>query len=117
MKSFTRPELNALLAVARKHSSIDALMLTVIFNHGLRVSEAVCMTRKHLVDGFLLIQRLKQSRKTNQPLLPNERVGLEALAAKHSDGSRFWLSEYEPHVARVIAWRLVQKYGKEAGIP
>ena len=25
---------------------------------------------------------------------------------------RFWLAQYEPHVARVIAWRLVQKYGK-----
>lgn len=115
MKSLTRPELDALLAVAAKYSSLDSLMLSAMFNHGLRVSEATGLTREHIIDGHLLIQRLKRSRKTNQPLLPNEKAGLEALASKVE--GRFWLPQYAPHVARVIAWRLVQRYGREAGIP
>lgn len=53
MKSFTRPELDALLTVAARYSELDAMMLSVIFNHGLRVSEAVCLTREHIVGGYL----------------------------------------------------------------
>src|SRR5436305_1825796 len=116
MKSLTRPELDALLTVAAKYSELDALMLACIFNHGLRISEAVVLTRANIVDGHIVVQRLKGSRKTNQPLLGNEKLGLETLAVAHS-GGRFFLSEYKPSVARVIAWRRVQKYGREAGIP
>lgn len=117
MKSLTRPELDGLLTVARKYSELDYLMLACIFDHGLRVSEAVCLTKDNIVDGYLVVQRLKGSRKTSQPLLGNERLGLESLATAHSDGGRFFLTEYEPTVARVIAWRRVQKYGREAGVP
>lgn len=116
MKSLTKVELAALLAVAAKHDSLDALMLSVIFNHGLRISEATLMTKANVIDGHVVIQRRKGSRKTSQPLLPNE-TELVALAAKHADGSRWWLAQYSENVARVIAWRKVQKYGKEAGIP
>jgi type 1 fimbriae regulatory protein FimB len=116
MKSLTKSELAGLLAVAVKHNTLDALMLSVMFNHGLRISEATGLTKDNIVDGYLVIQRLKGSRKTNQPLLANEKAGLEALASKVT--GRFWLAEYaQGTVARVIAWRLVQKYGKEAGIP
>ena len=118
MKSLTKSELAGLLEVAARHNSLDALMLSVMFNHGLRISEATGLTKANIVGGYLVIQRLKRSRKTTQTLLPSEKAGLEALAAKHADGGRFWLAEYEQGtVARVIAWRLVQKYGKEAGIP
>jgi type 1 fimbriae regulatory protein FimB len=110
MKSLTRPELDALLAVALRHSESDALMLAVIFNHGLRISEAISLTRANIVDGHLVIQRLKGSRKTNQPLLGDEKLGLESLAA-HSDGGRFF------PIRRETAWRRVQRYGQEAGIP
>lgn len=115
MKSLTRFELDSLLTVALKHSELDYLMLTCIFNHGLRVSEAVGLTRTNVIDGHLVIQRLKGSRKTSQPLLGNEKLGLEVLAVATT--GRFFLAEYKPSVARVIVWRRIQKYGKEAGIP
>lgn len=117
MKSLTRPELDALLAVALRHSELDYLMLATIFNHGLRVSEAVGLTKHNIIDGYLVIQRLKGSKKTNQPLLGNEKLGLETLAVAHLDGGRFFLTQYKPTVARVIAWRKIRAYGKEAGVP
>ena len=111
MKSLTRPELDALLAVALKHSELDYLMLTTIFNHGLRISEAISLTKDNIVGGYLVVQRLKRSRKTNQPLLGTEKLGLESLAAACSTGERFFKMD------RTTAWRRVQKYGQLAGIP
>jgi len=117
MKSLTKPELAALLAVAFKHSELDYLMLAAIFNHGLRVSEAVALTRANIVDGHIIVQRLKGSRKTNQPLLGNEKLGLETLAVACATGERFFLRNYKLTSARVIVWRRIQQYGREAGIP
>jgi len=110
MKSLTRPELDALLAVAFKHSELDFLMLATIFNHGLRVSEAVSLTRANIVDGYIVVQRGKGSRKTSQPLQGNEKIGLESLAVACGTGEKFFKMD------RTTAWRRVQKYGQEAGI-
>lgn len=107
MKSLLKAELDALLAVAEKHDPLIALLLLVIFNHGLRVSEALSLTAANLVDGYLVVQRLKGSRKTTQKLLPNERERLEALAAK---GGRFWT------LSRFAVDRRIAAYGREAGI-
>lgn len=109
MKHLTKDELNGLVAVAEKHDPTFALLILVIFNHGLRISEALALTTENLVDGFLVVQRLKGSRKTTQPLLPSERQRLEARAAE----SPKVLFDYH----RMTAWRRMQAYGAEAGIP
>ena len=107
-KSLTRPELDALLAVARKHSEADYLMILVTFNHGLRVSETLRLTSQNFVDGYIVVQRLKKSRKTTQPLLPNEVDGLRALGKP---------GECLFPIHRSTFWRRMQEYGDEAGIP
>lgn len=109
MKSLTKPELDSLLAVAKKYSAQDHLMLLVAFNHGLRVSEVLSLTRNNVVDGFLVVQRLKNSRKTVQRLLPTEAAELVALAAS-TDGPLF-------PICRRTADRKIKRYGAEAGIP
>lgn len=108
MKSLTRPELDSLLAVAAKYNPLHALMFRVTFNHGLRVSETLSLTRENVVNGYLVVQRLKGSRKTSQPLMADERDGLMKLA---KDEGRFFPT-YRMHF-----WRLMQKYGAEAGVP
>lgn len=108
MKSLNATELASLIAVARKHSPQDALMLTVCFSHALRVSELLSLTRENIVDSHLVIQRSKGSRKTIQPLLPDERDGLLELAK--NDGRFF-------DICRKTVWSRIQKYGAEAGIP
>lgn len=109
MKHLTKDELNGLLTVAERHDPIFALMILVTFNHGLRISEALALNAGSLVDGFLVVQRLKGSRKTTQPLLANERARIEARASE----SPKQLFSY----SRMTAWRRMQAYGQEAGIP
>jgi integrase len=105
MKSLTRQELDALLAVTPEP---DRLMFLVAFNHGLRVSEVINLDASNIVDGHLIVQRLKRSRRTTQPLLPNEKDGLLALAKQ--SGKFFPMSRY-------TADRRLKEYGKKAGIP
>jgi integrase len=110
MKSLTRAELDSLLAVAAKYSTTDALLFLLTFNHGLRVSEVCSLTAKNIADGFLTVQRLKGSKKTTQPLLPNEKEGLLRLAAVRKTGTLFQIS-------RTTVWRRIKQYGVEAGVP
>jgi len=105
VKSLNRTELDALLAVARQHSEQDYLMLLVTFNHGLRASETLALTPNNLVDGHLVVQRLKGSKKTTQKLLKDEREFLEKLTG------RFF------PMSRITFWRRMQEYGAEANIP
>jgi integrase/recombinase XerD len=108
MKALTKVELDSLLRVAAKHNPLHALMFLVTFNHGLRVSETLSLTRENILNGYLVVQRLKGSKKTAQPLQANEREALLALA--QNEGRLF-------PTYRMNYWRLMQKYGTEAGIP
>jgi integrase/recombinase XerD len=100
MKSLTRDELDRLLAAAGS----DALMFRVIFNHGLRVSEVIALTDANVIDGHLVVQRLKGSKKTTQPLLGDER---ELLTMK---------GVFFP-MCRMTVWRRIQAAGAKADIP
>ena len=108
MKSLTKPQLESLLQVARKHSESDYLTLLVGFNHGLRVSEILSLSPENIVNGTLVVQRLKRSRKTAQPLLPNEKELLETLAAV---GKPFFT------ICRKTLWLHMKQYATEAGLP
>lgn len=105
MKSLSKTELDALLAATPEP---DRLMFLTAFNHGLRVSEVVNLDASNIVDGHLVVQRLKRSRRTTQPLLPNEKDGLLALAKQ--SGKFFPISRW-------TADRRLKEYGKKAGIP
>ena len=105
MKSLTKKELDALLAATPEP---DRLMFLTAFNHGLRVSEVVNLDASNIVDGHLVVQRLKRSRRTTQPLLPNEKDGLLALAKQQG--------KFFP-ISRWTADRRLKEYGKKAGIP
>ena len=104
MKSLTREELARLVEVASQHSAMDSLLIRVIFNHGLRISEALALTDENIVSGHLVVQRLKKSRKTTQPLLPDEQE-LKSLRG------RFF------NICRRTFDRRMKEYGTKAGIP
>jgi integrase len=59
MQHLIRSQLVALLKVARKYSERDYLAILVGFTHGLRVSEILGLTTKQIVDGYIVVQRLK----------------------------------------------------------
>ena len=112
MKSLTQAELTALLNVA----GMFRLMFLCTFNHGLRVSEVLGLTRANLAQYMLDVQRLKGSKRTVQPLLPEERDGLLALAAT-STGYLFLPEIANRASARRQFNRLMIRYGALAGIP
>ena len=105
MKSFTREQLDRLLEVARKASLADYLMLLVTFNHGLRVSETLSLTKDNIANGYISVKRGKGSHRCEHPLLPNEAEYLSSLTGK-----------FFP-MTRMTFWRKMRKYGEAAGIP
>lgn len=108
MIAMTKEQLDAVLVVARKHSEDDYLALLIGFNHGLRVSEMVALSPANIVNGVLVVERLKGSRKTVQPLLPSER---DAVLAKVAAGVPFF------NIHRKTLWLHMKNYCKEAGVP
>jgi integrase len=108
MKSLTRSELAGLREQAKQCSELDELMILVMFNHGLRVSEAINLDSSNIQGDYIVVQRLKNSKKTSQPLMGDEKEALKSLAAKPG--------KFFP-MCRMTAWRKIQKYGKAANIP
>jgi integrase len=117
MQHLSKDELLALLREAKASRERDWLMILVGFWHGLRASEVTGFKRDAVRDGHLIIQRLKGSLRTVQPLvehpdpLLNERAALINFCSK----SMFNRSVFD--VSRSQFWRLVRKYAKAAGIP
>lgn len=108
MKSLTRVELDALLRVARLRSESDYLMFKLAFYHGLRISEVLSLSAENIVGGCLIIQRLKGSKRTIQPLPADDREAIEKLAA---NGGPFFM------ICRKTAWLHMKEYAAEAGVP
>jgi type 1 fimbriae regulatory protein FimB len=117
MNHLNRDELLSVLRVAKQQSERDWLLLLTTFWHGLRASEATGLKTEQIRDGYLSVQRLKGSLKTQQPLvahqnpLLNEKAALEKLVAGLPAKTRLF------PISRVQFFRLVRKYGHEAGLP
>src|SRR5271166_4486224 len=109
MKSMTTEQINSVLSVAKKYSAQDHLMFLVTFLHALRISETLSLTKENIIDEHLVLQRLKGSKRTIQPLLQQEKDAVLHLA-KTCEG-RFFT------ICRKTAWLHLRQYGKEAGIP
>src|SRR6267154_22707 len=88
MQHLSKDELLALLREAKASRERDWLMILVGFWHGLRASEVTGLKRDAVRDGHLIVQRLKGSLRTVQPLvehpdpLLNERQALIDFCAK-----------------------------------
>jgi integrase len=123
-KSLNSEQLTSLLSVARRHSELDYRALLIGFNHGLRVTELVGgwltdkegkrswypgLTKANVIDGHLVVQRLKGSHRTIQALLPSERDAVLHLAAT-------CVGRFFP-ISRKTLWLHAKQYAEEAGVP
>jgi integrase len=117
MNHLNRDELLSLRRVAKQQSERDWLLLLTTFWHGLRASEATGLRNEQIRDGFIVVQRLKGSLKTRQPLVANanplldEKTALESLVAGLPAKARIF------PIFRIQFFRIVQKYGREARLP
>jgi hypothetical protein len=105
----------ALLAAA--HTDRNRLFLTVIYEHALRVSEAISLTRGSVLRGYLQIKGKKNGRRTDERMSPSTlELWDKVTACLLPDTlvfpfSRQWASEgiYHPAAAKAgIALQLRQ---------
>ena len=117
IQSLTRDEILRLLVAARAHSEFHFLMILVAFAHGLRASEVVNLKVDDIRDGFIIVQRLKHSKKTTHPLIDNpepllnEKPALIEFIRNQSGEQRIF-----PR-SRSTFWRIMQRHAKTAGLP
>lgn len=116
MRSLSKDELRALLTVARAKRERDWLMILVAYTHALRATEVLSLQRCDLYDGYIVVQRLKGSEKTVQPLLENddplfsEKEALLDYALKSTPGQPIF------KLTRQRFWQIVREHGTSAGI-
>src|SRR5713226_9668151 len=116
MQHLSKDELLALLRESKASRERDWLMILVGFWHGLRASEVTGFKRDAVRDGHLIIQRLKGSLRTVQPLVEHPDPLLNERAALIDFCSKSMFNRPVFDVSRSQFWRLVRKYAKAAGI-
>ena len=70
-----------ILRLARQHSERDFCMFLIGFRHGMRASEITELRTTHIADGHLIVDRVKGSRKTIQPLFGSDHPLLDERTA------------------------------------
>ena len=97
MKHLQVGQVQALLAAAE--SDRNRLFLTIIYEHGLRVSEALSLTRAHVRRGYLQIRGKKKGKRTDEKINPVTLVLFESVTKNLLPGtlvfpfSRQWGSQ------------------------
>lgn len=123
-RHITEYEFHAMRAATRgqRHATRDALLLQLLYDHGLRVSEALAL-RVSNIDfqaRTLYIERLKSGRSGRHPL--RERAS-ELLTRWRSSGrlvgedSPLFMSERGRVLTRQQVHYLVRRYGQLARLP
>jgi type 1 fimbriae regulatory protein FimB len=121
----TYEELLRVLRIARQRRTRDWCMLLIAYRHGLRTTEVCGLRLSDLKEGVLSVQRLKGSRKTEQPLyshyherLLDEVAALrEWLRVRPNDGSdALFTSQKGGALDRCQFFRIFQSVAKAAGL-
>ena len=123
MAYLTRPELLKTLACALKESERNWAMCLVGVWHGLRATEIVSLKSENIKDDYLVVKRLKHSKKTEQqmyerpetPLL-NEAPVLKKLAREANGGYLFPGRYPGTHLSRCQLYRVFRRAAEAAGL-
>ena len=111
MEHLTKEQLDSLLVVAKAASQRDYLAIKLGYEHGLRISEVCGLTPDHVRDGFMVIQRLKGSLRTAQPLRPDTRKELDEYVKGMGAKQEIF------GIKRSMLSKLFAKYAKLVSIP
>jgi type 1 fimbriae regulatory protein FimB len=118
-KYLTPEQVEALIRAARqnRHGQRDALMVSLAWHHGLRVSELIRL-RWSDVDwrrADIAVTRLKNGKNTRQPLDGGDLRALRALYRDRQSDEFMFMSERGPFTRDGFA-KLLQAAAKRAGI-
>lgn len=118
----TPTEVERLLAAAGssgRHQGRDQTLLTLMYRHGLRVSEAVSLRwdQIDLKAGLLDVNRLKNGVPSTHPLRGPELRRLQQLRRVYPDGPYLFVSERGGPMTAGNVRKLVARAGQAAGLP
>lgn len=121
VKYVTETEFQQMLKAARegRYPERDQLILRLLFEHGLRVSELAQAKRSQvkLKDGRLWVSRLKGSRSTEHPLSGAALRALRAHLRERTDGlSWLIINERGDQFTRQGLYYLVRAIGARGGL-
>lgn len=117
----TPTEVEQLIAAAGgsgRHQSRDRTLLTLMYRHGLRVSEAVSLRwdQVDLKAGLLHVNRLKNGVPSTHPLRGPELRLLRQLRREYPEGPYLFASERGGPMTSSNVRKLVTKAGQVAGL-
>jgi integrase len=118
----TPTEMDALLEAARKmrHGHRDSTMLLIAYRHGFRAAEIVDLrwSQIDLDQARLHVKRVKRGMPSVHPIQGDELRGLRRLKRESAAHSDFvFVSERKAPFSTAGFARLVERAGKEAGLP
>jgi integrase len=118
----TPDEVDRLIAAAGasgRHTGRDQTLLTLMYRHGLRVSEAVSLRwdQVDLKAGLLHVNRLKNGVASTHPLRGPELRRLRQLRRDYPDTPYLFVSERGGPMTASNVRKLVARAGQAAGLP
>jgi len=125
MQPLTRPELLAVLKIARENTLRDHALILLCYAHGMRASECgqLLLSDISTKDWTIRVKRVKGSLETLQTLSANSerllderRVIAEWLETRPSTSPFLFPSRKGSSLSRVQVYRLFRSYSEQAGI-
>jgi len=112
-------QLIARAGASGRHRGRDQTLLTLMYRHGLRVSEAVSLRwdQVDLKAGLLHVNRLKNGVSSTHPLRGPELRRLRQLRRDYPEGPYLFVSERGGPMTASNVRKLVARAGQAAGLP
>jgi site-specific recombinase XerD len=116
----TAEQLDALLTAAEQHGPRSAALISLLVYNGLRISEVLACDVEHFTHqrGHRVLRIVRKGGKAStEPLAPIVLRTLEIYIADRSTGPIFLNTEATDRLSYSIAYKLIRRLAKRAGIP